>query len=142
MRVATILARLFVGACVALLIALLPQGEIAQAASAPLMPASCNGTATGGACAHREPGLSRFAFSLRGTSGTISLFGVCPVSRPQTIGLSPFTVVSYNNQAQCQITLVDNHGIHHPIQFGRGVFPGGLVVVRVIIYPVGFSGQS
>ena len=140
---ARMLARLFAGASVALLITLLPQVGIAQAASAPPMPASCNGTAAAVACAHREPGFGRFDISLTGPSGTRALFGVCPASRPQTVDLRPpFTVESYDNRSQCQIVLVDSHGTRHPVPFGRGVFPGGLVTVQVVIYPADFPDRS
>jgi hypothetical protein len=144
MRLSSMLARLFLGASVALLVTLLPQAGIAQAASATLVPASCKGTATAAACgAHREPGFGRFNVSLTGPSGTRALFGVCPASKPQTIGLRPpFTVESYDNRSQCQVVLVDSHGMRHPVPFGRGVFPGGLVIVQVVIYPVDFSGRS
>jgi hypothetical protein len=140
MRFASMLARLFVGASVALL-TVLPQAGIAQAASAAPVPASCNGTATAVSCAHREPGSGRFDVSLTGPSGTRKLFGVCPASRPQTIDLRPpFTVMSYDNQSQCQIALVDSQGMRHPLSFGRGGSPGNLVIVQVVIDPVGFSG--
>lgn len=141
MRSTRVLAQLFVGASVVLLITLLPRAGIAQAASAAAMPASCNGTATAVVCAHREPGSGRFDVSLTGPSGTRRLFGVCPPSRPQTIALRPpFTLVSYDNQSQCQITLVDSQGMRHRLSPGRGVFSGGRVIVQVVIDPVGFSG--
>jgi hypothetical protein len=143
MRFTSMLARLFAGASVAFLAILLPQAGIAQAASAAPMPASCNGTVTAVACAHREPGFGRFDVSLTGTSRTRSLFGVCPASTPQTIDLRPpFTVDSYDNRSQCRIVLVDSHGVRHPVPSGRGVFPGGLVTVQVVIYPVDFSGRK
>lgn len=136
MRFAPIFTRLFTGASVALLVALLPQAGIAQAASTPSIPTSCDGTATTVACAHREPGSGRFDVSLTGPSGTRKLFGVCPASSPQTIDLKPsFTVMSYNNRSQCQIALVDRHGMRHPVPFGSGVFNEGLVAVQVVIYP-------
>ena len=141
MRFTSMAVRLFAGASVALLVTLLPQAGIAQAASAAPMPASCNGTVTAAACAHRQPGAGRFDVSLTGPSGTRALFGVCPASRPQTIDLRPpFTVESYNNRSQCQITLIDSQGMSHPLSFGRGGFPGGLVIAQVVIDPVGFSG--
>lgn len=140
MRLST-LARLFIGAGAAVLATFLPQAGIAQATPVGLMPASCNGTATVVACAHREPGSGRFDVSLTGPSGTRALFGVCPASTSQTIDLRPLTVESYNNRSQCQITLVDSYGMHHPVPFGRGVFRPGLVTVQVVIYPVDLPGR-
>jgi hypothetical protein len=142
MRFTSMPVRLFGGASVALLVTLLPQAGIAQAASAAAMPASCTGTATAVACAQQEPGFGRVAVSLTGPSGTRSLFGVCPASEPQTTALSRFTVESYDNRSQCKIVLIDSHRMRHPVPFGRGVFPGGLVIVQVIIHPVDFSGRS
>lgn len=141
MRFSPMLARLFAGASVALPVILLPQAGIVQVTSAAAMPASCNTTATAVACAHRKRGLNRFDVSLTGPSGTRALFGTCPAPRPQTIDLMPpFTVGSYDNRSQCQIELVDSQGMSHPLQFGMGKLPSGLVAVQVIIDPVGFSG--
>jgi hypothetical protein len=70
------LARLFIGASVAVLATFLPQTGIAQAAPIALIPASCNGTTTVVSCAHREPGSGRFDVSFTGPSGIRALFGM------------------------------------------------------------------
>lgn len=139
---ASTLARLFARASVAVLTTFLPQAGIAQAASTSPPLLSCSGTAVAGACAHQQPSSGRVDVVLMGPAGTRAVSGVCPVSKPQSLPVRPpVTVVSYVNRSQCSITVVDDQGKRHTLLVGKGEFPGGLVIVEIIIDPVDFSGR-
>lgn len=100
--------------------------------------ASCGAAATITACAQPEPGSGKVDLTLSGPSGTRKLLGTCPAQKPQTIVITPpFTATSYNNLSQCQITLIDNGGMSHPIPADSGKFSNELVVTRVVIEPIG-----